>query len=326
MSRITLVVATGRSAIVARRFRVNPAELAPYPHLPSNHERIPMTKTSKITLAVLGVLVVALIGGYIGAGFRGGSSGEAGTGSTGEAAFLQKIKDRGELRVGVALAPPMTAQQADGTLGGPNLIPLQELAKELNVKLTPVPAEWSNIVAGLQADRYDFAANLDATVERSLAIQFTIPVYEYQGVFAVKADSPYRTSADVIGSGQPIATAQGSAPEAALKNSGVSVQSIDNYTNAIATVKAGRAVAEFTDLPTVEAQTQADPSLKIIIPDPPIYSATANYGVPSSIDPWSMQVVNTSIQRAKDSGQLTQAYKDVNYFDIDNLPANLVKQ
>ena len=45
------------------------------------------------------------------------------------------------------------------------------------------PADWSNIVAGLQVDRYDFAANLDATVERSLAIQFTDPVYEYQGVF-----------------------------------------------------------------------------------------------------------------------------------------------
>jgi ABC-type amino acid transport substrate-binding protein len=286
-----------------------------------------MTKTSKITLAVLGVIVVALIGGYIGAGFRDGSSATAAaaTGS-GEASFLQKIKDRGELRVGVALAPPMTAQQPDGSLGGPNLIPLQELAKELGVKLTPVPADWNNIVAGLQADRYDFAANLDATVERSLAIQFTVPVYEYQGVFAVKADSPYRTAADVIGSGQPIATAQGSAPEAALKNSGVSVQSIDNYTNAIGTVKAGRAVAEFTDLPTVEAQTQADPTLKIIVPDPPIYSATANYGVPSTIDPWSLQTVNTAIQRAKDSGQLTQAYKDVNYFDIDNLPANLVKQ
>jgi polar amino acid transport system substrate-binding protein len=286
-----------------------------------------MTKTSKITLAVLGVVIVALIGGYIGAGFRGGSPAEAAaaTGS-GEAAFLQKIKDRGELRVGVALAPPMTAQQPDGSLGGPNLIPLQELATELGVKLTPVPADWSNIVAGLQADRYDFAANLDATVERSLAIQFTVPVYEYQGVFAVKADSPYRTSADVIGSGQPIATAQGSAPEAALKNAGVTVQSIDNYTNAIATVKAGRAVAEFTDLPTVEAQTQADPTLKIIVPEPPIYSATANYGVPNTIDPWSLQTVNTAIQRAKDSGQLTQAYKDVNYFDIDNLPTNLVKQ
>lgn len=286
-----------------------------------------MTRTSKITLAVLGVIVVALLGGYLGAGLRGGSSAvAAASGGSGEAAFLQKIKDRGELRVGVALAPPMTAQQPDGSLGGPNLIPLQELAKELGVKLTPVPADWSNIVAGLQADRYDFAANLDATVERSLAIQFTDPVYEYQGVFVVKADSPYRTSSDVTGSGQPVATAQGSAPEAALKNVGVTVQSIDNYTNAIATVQAGRAAAEFTDLPTAQAQAQADPTLKIIVPSPSIYSATANYGVPSTVDPWSLQTVNIAIQKAKDSGRLSQAYKDVNYFEIDALPTNLIKQ
>lgn len=286
-----------------------------------------MTKTSKITLAILGVVIVALVGGYLGAGFRGGSTAEASSSSApNNGAFIQKIKDQGELRVGVALAPPMTTQQPDGALGGPNLIPLQELAEELGVKLTPVPAEWKNIVAGLQADRYDFAANLDATVERSLAIQFTDAVYEYQGVFVVKTDAPYVTSADVIASGQPIATAQGSAPESALENAGGTLQSIDNYTNAIATVQAGRAVAEFTDLPTAESQAQADPSLKIIVPEPSIYSATANYGVPNTIDPWSLQTVNIAIEKAQDSGRLAKAYADVNYFEIDKLPTDLVKQ
>jgi len=287
-----------------------------------------MTKTSKITLAILGVVIVALLGGYLGAGLRGGgSTAEASSSSApGNGAFIQKIKDQGELRVGVALAPPMTTQQDDGTLGGPNLIPLQELAEELGVKLTPVPAEWKNIVAGLQADRYDFAANLDATVQRSLAIQFTDAVYEYQGVFVVKADGPYTASADLIASGQPIATAQGSAPESALENAGGTLQSIDNYTNAIATVQAGRAAAEFTDLPTAESQTQADPTLKIIVPEPSIYSATANYGVPNTIDPWSLQTVNIAIEKAQDSGRLAKAYADVNYFEIDKLPTDLVKQ
>lgn len=285
-----------------------------------------MTKTSKITLAVLGVVIASLIGGYFGAGFRGGASAAASSTVADNGAFLKKIKERGELRVGVALAPPMTAQQADGTLGGPNLIPLQELAKQLDVKLTPVPADWKNIVAGLQADRYDFAANLDATVERSTTIQFTDPVYEYQGVFVVKADAPYRSSTELLAAKQPIATAQGAAQEPALQAVGGTVQSIDNYTNAIATVKAGRAAAEFTDLPTAESQTQADSSLKIIVPDPAIYSATANYGVPSSIDAWSLQTVNIAIERAQDSGALTAAYKKVNYYEIDNLPTSLVKQ
>lgn len=288
----------------------------------------PLTKTSKITLAILGALVLSLLGGYIGAGWRGGGGGssDAGGAVAGNGAFISKIREQGELRVGVALAPPMTTQQKDGTLGGPNLIPLEELAAELDVKLVAVPAEWKNIVAGLQADRYDFAANLDATVERALAIQFTDAVYEYQAVFVVPEDSPHKTSQDVLKDGGKIAAAQGSAPEAALANQDANVLSIDNYTNAVATVKAGRSIAEFTDLPTAEAQVQADPSLKIIVPDPPLYSATANYGVPNTIDPWSMRTVNIAIEKARDSGRLAQAYAEVDYFELERLPADMIKK
>ncbi|MCM0616866.1 amino acid ABC transporter substrate-binding protein [Paenarthrobacter nitroguajacolicus] len=276
-----------------------------------------MTKTSKIVLAVLAVILVSIAGGYIGSGFRG-SSASASTGAA-QGNFIEEIKKRGELRVGVAIAPPMTVQEADGTLGGPNLIPLQELAKQLDVKLVPVAAEWKNIVAGLQANRYDFAANLDYTVERSLAIGFTDPVYQYQGVFVVRADSPFKTAEDIIANGGQIATAQGSAPEKALQGHTSTIMSVDSYSNAISGVQSGRVIAEFTDLPTAESQAQADSSLKIVVPSPEIYSASAAYGVPSTIDPRSLQIVNVAIERAQKSGELTQAYAKVNYVEIDNL-------
>jgi ABC-type amino acid transport substrate-binding protein len=276
-----------------------------------------MTKTSKIVLAVLAVILVSIAGGYLGAGLRG-TSANASTGAA-QASFIDEIKKRGELRVGVAIAPPMTVQEADGKLGGPNLIPLQGLADQLGVKLVPVAAEWKNIVAGLQANRYDFAANLDYTVERSLAIGFTDPVYQYQGVFVVKADSPFTTAEQLITNGGQITTAQGSAPEKALQGHTTNLMSVDSYSNAISAVNAGRVIAEFTDLPTAESQAQADPTLKIVVPSPEIYSASAAYGVPSGIDPRSLQIVNIAIERAQKSGQLTQAYTKVNYVEIDNL-------
>jgi len=276
-----------------------------------------MTKTSKVVLAILAVILVSIAGGYIGSGFRGNSA-NAST-SAAQGTFIDEIKKRGELRVGVAIAPPMTVQEADGTLGGPNLIPLRELAKQLGVKLVPVPAEWKNIVAGLQANRYDFAANLDYTVERSLAIGFTDPVYQYQGVFVVKANSPFKTAEEIIKNGGQITAAQGSAPEKALQGHTSKIMSVDNYANAISAVNAGRAVAEFTDLPTAESQAQADKSLKIVVPTPDIYSASAAYGVPATIDPRSLQIVNIAIERAQKSGELTQAYEKVNYVEIDNL-------
>src|SRR5687768_15484971 len=143
-----------------------------------------MTKTTKLSLAAIAAVVLALVGGYLGAGFR-----DSGASASSEAgSWMDDVKERGELRVGVAIAPPMTVEK-DGELGGPNLIPLEHLAEELGVKLVPVSATWGNIVAGLQAGRYDVAANLDSTLERAKAIQFSDPVYEYQGVFVVKGDS-----------------------------------------------------------------------------------------------------------------------------------------
>jgi ABC-type amino acid transport substrate-binding protein len=276
-----------------------------------------MTKPSKVVLAVLAVILVSIAGGYLGSGFRGTSANASASAVQGS--FIDDIKKRGELRVGVAIAPPMTVQETDGTLGGPNLIPLRELAKQLGVKLVPVAAEWKNIVAGLQANRYDFAANLDYTVERSLAIGFTDPVYEYQGVFLVKADSPFKSVEDIIKNGGQVTTAQGSAPEKALQGLTSNIMSVDSYSNAISSVNSGRAIAEFADLPTAESQAQADSSLKIVVPSPEIYSASAAYGVPATIDPRSLQIVNIAIERARKSGELKQAYTDVNYVEIDNL-------
>ncbi|MFC7847028.1 substrate-binding periplasmic protein [Arthrobacter sp. NPDC057388] len=276
-----------------------------------------MTKTSKIVLAVLAIAVLSIAAGFFGSGFRGNTA-SASSGSA-QGTFIEEIKKRGELRVGVAIAPPMTLQKPDGTLGGPNLIPLEELAKQLNVKLVPVPAEWKNIVAGLQANRYDFAAYLDYTVERALAISFTNPVYEYPGVFVVKANSPHSTSEQIIKSGGQIVTAQGSAPEATLKGLTSKITPMDSYSNAVSALQANRAVAEFADLPTAESQAQADPSLKIVVPEPAIYSGTSAYGVPATIDARSMEIINIAIERAQKSGKLSQAYAEVKYFDVDNL-------
>lgn len=274
-----------------------------------------MTKTTKISLAVIAAVVLALAGGYVGAGWRGGS---AAASSAEAGSWMKDIQARGELRVGVAIAPPMTVEK-NGKLGGPNLIPLQHLADALGVKLTPVAATWNNIVAGLQANRYDAAANLDSTIERAKAIQFSDPVYEYQGVFVVKADSPYRTSADVIKSRKQVAVAQGSAPAGAVKDAGATILELADYTNALQAVKAGRAIAVFADLPTAESQAQADPTVKVVVPDPGIYAAGAGYGVPNDIDARSLQLLNIAINGTRLSGELERAYADEKYLPIDQL-------
>lgn len=274
-----------------------------------------MTKPTKYALAVIVVAVLAVLGGYWGAGFRGGDSAAA---SSSGGSWLEEIKERGELRVGVAIAPPMTVREG-GKLGGPNLIPLENLAEALEVKLTPVPADWNNIVAGLQAGRYDVAANLDSTLERATAIDFSDPVYEYQGVFVVRENSNYDTAKGIIDSGQQVAVAEGSAPGEAVAAAGAKTLGVTNYTNALQAVEANRAVGVFADLPTAEAQVQANDAYKIVVPDPTIYETGAGYGLPDGIDSRSLRVINIAIGNARMSGELERAYTEQNYVPIDQL-------
>lgn len=233
--------------------------------------------------------------------------------------FLRDIQKRGELRVGVAIAAPMTVILPDGTYGGPNLIPLENLANELGVPLVTVPTTWNSIIPGLLAGQYDFAANLDKTERRSKAIDFTVPVYNYQGVFVIKADAPQNSSAEILATDQPVATVAGNAPEGALRDAGGNIVSFDSTSNAIQAVIADRTVAEFVDLPAAEAQVQQDPSLKIIVPDPPIYDAQCNYGIVKQVDAQSRERVDAAIQAARADGTLTDAMAEVGYFEIDQL-------
>jgi len=84
-------------------------------------------------------------------------------------------------------------------------------------------------------------------------------------------------------------------------------------------MQAGRVDAEFTDSPTAVGQAQADSNLKIIVPNPAIYSADVSYGVPANIDLHSLTVINIAIARAIGNGEMTAAYEKVNYREIDNL-------
>lgn len=234
-----------------------------------------MKKSTKQSLGIIALVVVALVAGLLGAKLAaGGSAAAAAT----QGRWADEVKSRGELRVGVATFAPMV-EEKDGAWTGPVLLPLEAVAKSLGVKFTPVPASWSTIVAGLQAGKYDMAAGLDITGERSLTIMYTDPYYEDDGVWVVKRDTNLRSTADILKTGQPVASSQGSAHEAAVKAAGFQTLSVDSWTNAIQAVKAGRAPAQFTDFGTALGQVRSDPSLAIVVPETPIWIAPVSYGV-----------------------------------------------
>lgn len=281
-----------------------------------------LTKQSRYTFYVLGLLLLSLIAGYVGgrSGSDGGSSQTvASSGSSSEAAWIEKIKKAGVLRIGCADAPPTIVVKSDGTCTGPDLIPLQNLADGIGVKVKTVATTWQNIVAGLQANKYDVAADLDQTVERSLAIRFTNPSWSYPGVFLVERDSDFTTSKQILDSGKAIATSQGTAADTALQRAKAEELRVDTFQNALSGVKAGRAVAVFADLGTAVDMANKDKSVGIVVPDPALLVNHVAYGVPADIDARSMEIVNVAIDNSVASGEIERSFADAGYRDVDNL-------
>jgi len=111
------------------------------------------------------------------------------------ASTWQQIKDKGELRIGVAISDPWFAKdQRSGELSGIGWSLGKEIAKDLNVKPVAVETQWGNAVAGLQANQFDVMFVLDATPQRALAADFPVqPLFYYaQGVLIRDGLAPRR--------------------------------------------------------------------------------------------------------------------------------------
>ena len=94
---------------------------------------------------------------------------------------LNKILSSGELKVGTTGDwDPMTVKDpATNKYKGFDIDVMNELAKDMGVKIKFVPAEWKTIVAGITADRYDISTSVTKTPKRAEVAGFTSTYYKY---------------------------------------------------------------------------------------------------------------------------------------------------
>ncbi len=114
------------------------------------------------------------------------------------ASTLQTIRDRGELRIGVAPGEPwFYRDQRSNEWHGIGWGVGVALARELNVRPVPVETTWGNAVAGLQANQFDVMFVLDATPQRALAVDFPVqPMFYYAQGLLVRPGLAVRTWED----------------------------------------------------------------------------------------------------------------------------------
>jgi cyclohexadienyl dehydratase len=94
---------------------------------------------------------------------------------------LKTIQQNGELRVGTTgdWDPMSMKDPATNKYKGFDIDVMNELAKDMGVKVKFVPTEWKTIVSGITANRYDLSTSVTKTPKRAEVAGFTETYYKY---------------------------------------------------------------------------------------------------------------------------------------------------
>lgn len=173
---------------------------------------------------------------------------------------LQSVLERGTLRVGTTgdFNPMSIKDTATNSYKGFDIDAMEQLAKDMGVKVEFVPTEWATLIAGLTSDRYDiFAGGSSLTMARAKTVAFTEPYIEAGTVpLVLKTNAgKVKSWADLNKKGTTVAVLLGTVFEEQAKAMFplATVKSIEKPANGYQEVLAGRALATITS--NIEAAT-----------------------------------------------------------------------
>ena len=117
--------------------------------------------------------------------------------------LLDQVKARGTLRIGCeGTFPPFDSKAPNGELVGFDVDIAKAVAAKLGVKPEFVTTEWSGIIAGLQAGKFDVIVNqVGVTDARKQALDFS-PGYTFSGAELIQRkndDRPFKSLDDLKG-------------------------------------------------------------------------------------------------------------------------------
>ena len=145
---------------------------------------------------------------------------------------LATILDRGTLRVGTTgdFNPMSVRDTATNQYRGFDIEAMEQLARDMGVKIEWVPTEWATLVAGIASDRFDvFAGGASLNMARAKTVAFTTPYIEAGTVpLVLKTNAAkFKSWADINRKGVTVAVLLGTVfeeqakahfPQAAVKS------------------------------------------------------------------------------------------------------------
>lgn len=227
--------------------------------------------------------------------------------------YWQGVQATGKLRCGAAVAPPYVMRDpATGEYSGFFSELCRELASTLEVEPEFVDTTWDNIVAGLQAGKWDVSLALNRTPARAMAINFSIPAMEYQISLAYNKDNPKvpanpATIADIDVEGVTLAvmsgTAQDKAISAAITKATILRLPTNDETRLALISKRADVLVDAND--TNQLFTQSNPDWAVAFnPTPALAKQGVAFGLPASLSAQDVEVVNIFLEERVATGHV----------------------
>lgn len=230
-----------------------------------------------------------------------------------------KVKKEGVLRCGAAVAPPYVMRDPKtGAYSGFFADLCREFGQNvLKVKVQFVDTTWDNIVAGLQAGKWDLSMALNNTPERAKAVNFSTGASNYEVSFVYNKTNPklqgsLTTLADIDKPNLTLTvmsgTAQDKALSAAIKQAQILRLPGADETRLALTSKRADLLVDASD--TNWLFTESNPDWTVTFtPNPPLAKQEVAFGLRKDAPAADIALLNTYLTEKVSSGAVDTLIK-----------------
>jgi len=182
--------------------------------------------------------------------------------------IMERILQRGELRVGIQTqGEPVSFINKHGERAGLAIDIAKMMADDLNVKLTLHDYDWKGLIPALLTDRFDIlAADMTPTASRTTQVLFSRPMFYQDTVAFVRKDSPYQRWDELNSQGLNIGGTQGGTYITTIKTF-LPLATIKEYASGPASAQAvstGRIDGAISSAANVAAYTSSFDNLRLL--------------------------------------------------------------
>lgn len=261
----------------------------------------------KRTVSVLLSLLVAAL-------FAAGPAAFAADIDLAKKSTLEKIIQKGELRVGFEAGyMPFEMTDQKGRFVGFDIDMAKEMAKAMGVKFVPVNTAWDGIIPSLITDKFDIImSGMTVTQERNLKINFADP-YIIVGqtiLLNKKLEGEVKSYKDLNDAKYIVTSKLGTTGESAVKREipKATYKSFETETEAALEVVNGKADAFVYDLPYCVVFMANQGGDKLVFLDEPFTFEPLAWAINKG-DPDFLNFLNNFLRQMKNDGRYDRIYQ-----------------